>query len=387
MARLILHASPRDKGPAHALRQCHAVLYFSKQGRTRDPTRVPTQRTNVIRRHTLADPSNTAGNAASSSASNPVDNRRLANLCGPLDANLRSIEQALDVALIRREASFRINGARESVDRAVQLLDHLFSLSRQPIGERALQLALLRATSANDAANGAATDEAEVVLHTRHTDLSGRTPNQTQYLQQIVAHDITFGIGPAGTGKTFLAVACAVDALERQGVQRIVLTRPAVEAGERLGFLPGDLAQKVDPYLRPLYDALYDLMGFDRVTKAFDKGLIEVAPLAFMRGRTLNHAFVILDEAQNTTREQMKMFLTRIGFGSRCVVNGDISQIDLPKGVASGLVDAQEVLRDVKGIAFTQFNASDVVRHPLVARIVDAYEAARGNDDGGRGER
>ncbi len=333
----------------------------------------------MIRRHTLADPSNPAGNAPDK----PVDNRRLANLCGPLDANLRSIEQALDVALIRREASFRINGARGSVDRAVQLLDHLFSLSRQPIGERALQLALLRATSAD----GAAYDEAEVVLHTRHTDLSGRTPNQTQYLQQIVAHDITFGIGPAGTGKTFLAVACAVDALERQGVQRIVLTRPAVEAGERLGFLPGDLAQKVDPYLRPLYDALYDLMGFDRVTKAFDKGLIEVAPLAFMRGRTLNHAFVILDEAQNTTREQMKMFLTRIGFGSKCVVNGDISQIDLPKGVASGLVDAQEVLRDVKGIAFTQFNASDVVRHPLVARIVDAYEAARGNDDGGRGER
>jgi phosphate starvation-inducible protein PhoH and related proteins len=337
----------------------------------------------VIRRHTLADPSNLATNAANNAAPHAVDNRRLANLCGPLDANLRSIEQALDVALIRREASFRINGAREAVDRAVQLLDHLFSLSRQPIGERALQLALLRATSGDGAAN----DEAEVVLHTRHTDLSGRTPNQTQYLQQIVAHDITFGIGPAGTGKTFLAVACAVDALERQGVQRIVLTRPAVEAGERLGFLPGDLAQKVDPYLRPLYDALYDLMGFDRVTKAFDKGLIEVAPLAFMRGRTLNHAFVILDEAQNTTREQMKMFLTRIGFGSKCVVNGDISQIDLPKGVASGLVDAQEVLRDVKGIAFTNFNASDVVRHPLVARIVDAYEAARGNDNGGRGER
>jgi phosphate starvation-inducible protein PhoH and related proteins len=354
MARLILHASPRSKGPPSALRQCRAVLYFSKRGPTSAQPSAPTQHANVIRRHTLADPN--------SQASNPVDNRRLANLCGPLDAHLRSIEQALDVALIRREASFRINGARESVDRAVQLLDHLFSLSRQPIGERALQLALLRAVSPEGAAN----DEADVVLHTRHTDLSGRTPNQTQYLQQIVKHDITFGIGPAGTGKTYLAVACA---------------------GERLGFLPGDLAQKVDPYLRPLYDALYDLMGFDRVTKAFDKGLIEVAPLAFMRGRTLNHAFVILDEAQNTTREQMKMFLTRIGFGSKCVVNGDISQIDLPKGVASGLVDAQEVLRDVKGIAFTQFNASDVVRHPLVARIVDAYEAARGNDDGGRGER
>jgi phosphate starvation-inducible protein PhoH and related proteins len=322
----------------------------------------------LIRRHTLSD-----GNQ-------PADNRRLANLCGPLDANLRSIEQGLDVALIRREASFRINGGRQSVDRAVQLLDHLFSLSRQPISERSLQGALVRVVSPN---LGSA-DAEDVVLHTRHTDLSGRTPNQTLYLQQIVKHDITFGIGPAGTGKTFLAVACAVDALERQGVQRIVLTRPAVEAGERLGFLPGDLAQKVDPYLRPLYDALYDLMGFDRVTKAFDKGLIEVAPLAFMRGRTLNHAFVILDEAQNTTREQMKMFLTRIGFGSKCVVNGDISQIDLPKGTASGLVDAQAVLRDINGIAFTHFNASDVVRHPLVARIVDAYEAARGNDDEGR---
>jgi phosphate starvation-inducible protein PhoH and related proteins len=312
----------------------------------------------VIRRHTLGD------------ADARPDNRRLANLCGPLDAHLRSIEQALGVALIRRDASFRINGPREGVDRAVQVLDHLFTLARHPIGERNLQMALMKGGAS------AAVPEADVVLHTRHTDLSGRTPNQTQYLQQMLSHDITFGIGPAGTGKTFLAVACAVDALERQGVQRIVLTRPAVEAGERLGFLPGDLAQKVDPYLRPLYDALYDLMGFDRVTKAFDKGLIEVAPLAFMRGRTLNHAFVILDEAQNTTREQMKMFLTRIGFGSKCVVNGDVSQIDLPKGTPSGLIDAQQVLQDVQGIAFTQFNASDVVRHPLVARIVDAYEQA-----------
>ena len=216
------------------------------------------------------------------------------------------------------------------------------------------------------------------MLHTRHADLGGRTPNQVQYLRQMLGHDITFGVGPAGTGKTFLAVACAVDALERHGVQRIVLTRPAVEAGERLGFLPGDLAQKVDPYLRPLYDALYDLMGFDRVTKAFEKGLIEIAPLAFMRGRTLNHAFVILDEAQNTTREQMKMFLTRIGFGSRCVVTGDVSQIDLPKGMASGLVEAATILRRVNGIAFTQFTAADVVRHPLVARIVEAYDLTRG---------
>ena len=196
-----------------------------------------------------------------------------------------------------------------------------------------------------------------------------------QYLRQILSHDISFGIGPAGTGKTFLAVACAVDALERDAVQRIVLTRPAVEAGERLGFLPGDLAQKVDPYLRPLYDALYDLMGFDRVTKAFEKGTIEIAPLAFMRGRTLNHAFVILDEAQNTTSEQMKMFLTRIGFGAKAVVTGDVSQIDLPKGTLSGLIEAERVLRRVKGIAITRFTAADVVRHPLVARIVEAYEA------------
>src|SRR5690606_35068118 len=210
--------------------------------------------------------------------------------------------------------------------------------------------------------------------------LHGRTPNQVQYLRNILGNDLTLGIGPAGTGKTFLAVACAVDALERSAVQRIILTRPAVEAGERLGFLPGDLTQKVDPYLRPLYDALYDLMGFDRVTKAFEKGLIEIAPLAFMRGRTLNHAFVILDEAQNTTPEPMKMFLTRIGFGTRAVVTGDVSQIDLPRGARSGLIEADRILRRVKGVAFTRFDASDVVRHPLVARIVEAYEAAQAAD-------
>jgi phosphate starvation-inducible PhoH-like protein len=223
-------------------------------------------------------------------------------------------------------------------------------------------------------------DDNHIVLHTRRADLRGRTPNQLDYLANIRSHDITVGVGPAGTGKTFLAVACAVDALERSEVQRIVLTRPAVEAGERLGFLPGDLAQKVDPYLRPLYDALYDLMGLDRVTKAFEKGLLEIAPLAFMRGRTLNHAFVILDEAQNTTPEQMKMFLTRIGFGSRAVVTGDVSQIDLPRGSHSGLVDAVRVLRRTPGIAITHFDASDVVRHPLVARIVEAYDAARSDE-------
>jgi len=204
-----------------------------------------------------------------------------------------------------------------------------------------------------------------------------RTANQALYLRGLSSHDISVAVGPAGTGKTYLAVACAVDALERQTVQRIILTRPAVEAGERLGFLPGDLTQKVDPYLRPLYDALYELMGFDRVAKAFERNQLEIAPLAFMRGRTLNHAFVILDEAQNTTPEQMKMFLTRIGFGARAVVTGDVSQIDLPKGATSGLIDAERVLRRVKGLAFTHFTSADVVRHPLVARIVDAYDARR----------
>ena len=316
------------------------------------------------------------------------DNRRLAHLCGPLDAHLRSIEAALGVLLVRRDASFRIDGPRDGVERTVRLLDALYEMSRAPIGERALQLALLKFMATRHGGLPAAPQDAmadaaaePIVLHTRHTDLSGRTPKQVQYLQQMLSHDITFGIGPAGTGKTFLAVACAVDALERHGVQRIVLTRPAVEAGERLGFLPGDLAQKVDPYLRPLYDALYDLMGFDRVTKAFDKGLIEIAPLAFMRGRTLNHAFVILDEAQNTTREQMQMFLTRIGFGTRCVVNGDTSQVDLPKGTPSGLLDAMQVLQGVNGIAFTHFSGADVVRHPLVARIVAAYERDRSSAD------
>ncbi len=318
----------------------------------------------VIRRHTVV----------------PADNRRLAHLCGPLDEHLRSIEAALGVTLVRREAQFRIEGPRDAVARTAAMLDKLHELAVHPIGARRLQLALLEAREGAAAAPGdapAADADGRIVLHTRHTDLAGRTPNQEQYLQQMLSLDITFGIGPAGTGKTFLAVACAVDALERHGVQRIVLTRPAVEAGERLGFLPGDLAQKVDPYLRPLYDALYDLMGFDRVTKAFEKGLIEIAPLAFMRGRTLNHAFVILDEAQNSTREQMKMFLTRIGFGSRCVVNGDVSQIDLPRGTESGLVDAERLLRRVRGIATTHFSAADVVRHPLVARIVEAYDAAR----------
>jgi phosphate starvation-inducible PhoH-like protein len=214
----------------------------------------------------------------------------------------------------------------------------------------------------------------EIRLQTKRSDLQPRTPNQRLYVQHILSHDLSFGIGPAGTGKTYLAVACAVDALEREQVKRIILTRPAVEAGERLGFLPGDLAQKVDPYLRPLYDALYDLMGFERVNRAMERQSIEIAPLAYMRGRTLNHAFIILDEAQNTTAEQMKMFLTRLGFGSRAVVTGDPTQIDLPKGSVSGLINARRILDQVKGIAFTEFDSSDVVRHPLVGRIVDAYE-------------
>jgi phosphate starvation-inducible PhoH-like protein len=324
----------------------------------------------VIRRHSITAP----------------DNRRLARLCGPLDEHLRTIESTLGVSLSRRDASFRIQGPAAAVERTVAVLDALYEKAQVALGERALQLVLLKVTAAAPPAGqpgaGVAADGDEpIVLHTRHADLCGRTPNQAQYLRQMLADDITVGIGPAGTGKTFLAVACAVDALERHGVQRIVLTRPAVEAGERLGFLPGDLAQKVDPYLRPLYDALYDLMGAERVHRAFEKGLIEIAPLAFMRGRTLNHAFVILDEAQNTTREQMKMFLTRIGFGSRCVINGDVSQIDLPAGVPSGLVDAAHVLAGVAGVGLTHFTSADVVRHPLVARIVDAYERARLGQD------
>lgn len=319
----------------------------------------------------------------------PPDNARLAHLCGSLDEHLRSIEAALDVTISRRNESFRVEGGKRQAERAVALLQSLYDRARRAIPAEQVQLAIveamsdlkappLRAATAADAAP--AETDGEIVLHTRRSDLTGRTPNQVAYLHNILGHDITFGIGPAGTGKTFLAVACAVDALERSQVQRIILTRPAVEAGERLGFLPGDLSQKVDPYLRPLYDALYDLMGFDRVTKAFEKGTLEIAPLAFMRGRTLNHAFVILDEAQNTTPEQMKMFLTRIGFGAKAVVTGDVSQIDLPKGMPSGLIDAERVLRRVRGIATTRFTSADVVRHPLVARIVEAYDAARGEE-------
>ena len=318
------------------------------------------------------------------------DNQRLAHLCGPLDAHLRRTEQALGVTIRRRGASLHIEGPAQEARAAMAVLTALHERATGPLDDNLVRLALIEAgapaAATGPGAAAGAGDDQRIVLHTRHSELAGRTPNQVRYLRQMLGQDVTFGIGPAGTGKTFLAVACAVDALERNTVQRIVLTRPAVEAGERLGFLPGDLAQKVDPYLRPLYDALYDLMGFDRVTKAFEKGLLEIAPLAFMRGRTLNHAFVILDEAQNTTREQMKMFLTRMGFGSKCVVTGDVSQIDLPKGVTSGLVDAERILREVPGIAFTHFTSADVVRHALVARIVEAYDAD-GRNDGRSGDR
>ncbi|NMM79070.1 phosphate starvation-inducible protein PhoH [Acidovorax sp. SRB_14] len=300
----------------------------------------------------------------------PHNNTRLAHLCGPADSHLRTIEAALQVGIAHRHEQFKVDGPKARATQAMEVLQAVYEMADRPISEDHLQLMLAGDSSMSDA------DATATALVTRRADLRARTPTQAQYLENIATHDITFGIGPAGTGKTYLAVACAVDALERNAVQRIVLTRPAVEAGERLGFLPGDLAQKVDPYLRPLYDALYELMGYDKVMKAFERNALEIAPLAFMRGRTLNNAFVILDEAQNTTPEQMKMFLTRIGFGARAVVTGDVSQIDLPKGALSGLIEAERVLKRVKGIAVTRFTSADVVRHPLVARIVDAYDAA-----------
>ena len=311
----------------------------------------------------------------------PLDNVKLAAVCGPMDANLRQISAALDVSLFRRGEKFIVSG--DNADKAVALLEKFYSSNQKSISVDEVQLALVEQRSGGSTTAQPALSEnvataglISPVLKTRRADLRGRTPHQISYLNSIMEHDITFGVGPAGTGKTYLAVACAVDALERDAVKRIVLTRPAVEAGERLGFLPGDLTQKVDPYLRPLYDALYDLLGVDRTQKLFDKQAIEIAPLAYMRGRTLNHAFVILDEAQNTTPEQMKMFLTRIGFGSKAVITGDVTQIDLQRSQKSGLVDAMSVLGEVRGIAFTRFSSVDVVRHPLVARIVDAYESA-----------
>jgi phosphate starvation-inducible PhoH-like protein len=301
----------------------------------------------------------------------PEDNLRLANLCGVLDENIKQIADALDVQIVRRGAHLRFVGDVHNERLAAQLVENFYARAKQPIGLDEIQLGLVEINKLKpeDVAGSNAP-----VLMTRRAELHGRTPRQIAYLQQIQDHDITFGIGPAGTGKTYLAVASAVDAMSRDRVKRIVLVRPAVEAGEKLGFLPGDLNQKVDPYLRPLYDALYDLAGYDTVNKMFERGAIEVAPLAYMRGRTLNQSFIILDEAQNTTPEQMKMFLTRIGFGTKAVITGDVTQIDLQKHQKSGLVEAQKVLKDIKGIAMTHFLTADVVRHPLVQKIVNAYE-------------
>jgi phosphate starvation-inducible protein PhoH and related proteins len=305
----------------------------------------------------------------------PVDNKRLANLCGSLDENLHQIENAFDIAIARRGERFTVHG--EAAQRGATALQHFYGQADVPLSLDDIQLGLVELTK-QPTRRPIHDSPGEPQLLTRKTELHGRTPRQIQYLRAIQDHDVTLGIGPAGTGKTYLAVASAVDAFERELVTRIVLTRPAVEAGERLGFLPGDLSQKVDPYLRPLYDALYDLMGVDRVAKLFEKGSIEIAPLAYMRGRTLNHSFIILDEAQNTTPEQMKMFLTRIGIGAKAVVTGDVTQIDLPRGQKSGLIEARRVLSGVRGIAFTEFLNEDVVRHPLVARIVKAYEEHEG---------
>ncbi len=272
------------------------------------------------------------------------------------------------MSIARRGAKFTVRGAQ--AQQAADALEHFYDRASGDLTSEDVQLGLTELSQRGKTDPGTGPQ-----LLTRRPDLHGRTPHQIEYIDNILAHDCTFGIGPAGTGKTYLAVACAVDALERDKVKRIVLVRPAVEAGERLGFLPGDLAQKVDPYLRPLYDALYDLMGFEKTGKLLERGTIELAPLAYMRGRTLNHSFIILDEAQNTTPEQMKMFLTRIGFGAKAVVNGDVTQIDLGRDKKSGLIEARRILDGVRGIAFTQFGAQDVVRHPLVARIIDAYEA------------
>ena len=310
----------------------------------------------------------------------PVDNHRLASLCGSMDANIRQIEAALDVSISRRGEKFSVTGERDKIELAAKVLNRFYAKAHNDLTVEEIQLGIVEMRHARETKTTKPADLtpiAEVALQTRRADLRARTDHQSQYIRQMQTHDITFGVGPAGTGKTYLAVACAVDAFERDLVKRIVLTRPAVEAGERLGFLPGDLSQKVDPYLRPLYDALYELLGFDKVSRMFERQQIEVAPLAFMRGRTLSHSFIILDEAQNTTPEQMKMFLTRIGFGSKAVITGDVTQVDLKHGTTSGLVDARNVLHGIRGIAFTIFQANDVVRHPLVQSIVTAYEAHR----------
>ncbi len=307
----------------------------------------------------------------------PADNGRLANLCGQFDEHLRQIERRLDVEIASRGNRFRITGTPGAAEVGGDILLSLFEMTdNERLDPERVHMLLQESFMTDvDAANNSGEIEEQVAgIQTRRKLIRPRGANQTAYLTSILQHDLAFGIGPAGTGKTYLAVACAVDALENEQVRRIVLVRPAVEAGERLGFLPGDLSQKVDPYLRPMYDALYDMIGAERVTRLIERNVIEIAPLAFMRGRSLNESFVILDEAQNTSVEQMKMFLTRIGFGSRAVVTGDITQIDLPAGQQSGLKNATEVLDGVKGVAFTYFTRKDVVRHELVQRIVKAYE-------------
>ncbi len=304
----------------------------------------------------------------------PEDNARLANLCGPLEQHLRHIERRLGIEINNRGPSFRLIGEGAAVRLGERLLLDLYAqAAEEPLTPEHIHLAL-QAAGADALADAARAELPELVIRTKRGLVRARGPNQQAYLHAVARHDINFGVGPAGTGKTYLAVASAVEALESERVRRMVLVRPAVEAGERLGFLPGDLAQKVDPYLRPLYDALFEMLGFEKVGKLIERNVIEVAPLAYMRGRTLNDAFIILDEAQNTTPEQMKMFLTRIGFGSTAVITGDVTQVDLPRGQPSGLRQAIEILKDVEGISFTFFNARDVVRHALVARIVHAYD-------------
>ena len=319
----------------------------------------------------------------------PADNIRLVELCGPLDQHLHQIEARLGVEVKRRGNRFQIIGVAAAIKQAESVLQDLYTRAqREPVDSERVHIALQelgmgasaeagRAESGGGSVVGAPAAEPsdELKVRTARGAVRARGANQTEYLTNVRTHDLTFGIGPAGTGKTYLAVACAVEALQSESVRRIILVRPAVEAGERLGFLPGDLSQKVDPYLRPMYDALYEMLGFERVAKLIERNVIEVAPLAFMRGRSLNDSFVILDEAQNTTNEQMKMFLTRIGFGSKAVVTGDITQVDLPSAKQSGLRTVIDILRGVRGIAFTMFTSRDVVRHPLVQRIVQAYEA------------
>jgi len=309
----------------------------------------------------------------------PADNARLANLCGQFDEHLRQLEQRLGIEINNHGNRFRVIGAPDAARAAAEVLKALYAATAtERVSRESVHLSLSQSGLVAHLGSAPEDGDTEVAIDTKQGRIRGRGANQRRYLQNIAGHDLNFGIGPAGTGKTYLAVASAVTALNRDEVRRLVLVRPAVEAGERLGFLPGDLAQKVDPYLRPIYDALYEMLGFERVTRLMERGVIEVAPLAFMRGRTLNESFIILDEAQNTTIEQMKMFLTRIGFGSKTVVTGDITQVDLPRVQRSGLRDAVELLRDMPGVSFTFFTAADVVRHPLVQRIVTAYERRDG---------